>query len=93
MKKRIMKLLAAAILLLVIPVTILAVEVTLPELYGDTYYAVLSRMYSRLENADQIRIFVPAVAYPMYRDGYGCETNPWEQYLDRIYALTEMGEN
>ncbi len=39
------------------------------------------------DGADQIKIFVPAEAYPMYRDGHGCETNPWAQYLSRIYTL------
>ncbi|MBQ8237712.1 MAG: hypothetical protein IJZ39_06170 [Oscillospiraceae bacterium] len=38
-------------------------------------------------DADQIRIYVPASVYPMYRDGYGCETNLWEPYLDRIHPL------
>lgn len=36
--------------------------------------------------ADQVRVFVPKVAYALYRDGDGCETNPWAQYLDRIYS-------
>ena len=33
---------------------------------------------------DQLRIYVPEAAYPMYRDGYGCDANPWTPYLDRI---------
>lgn len=37
--------------------------------------------------ADQIKIFVPSEVYPIYRDGYGCETNPWTPYLDRIYPF------
>lgn len=37
-------------------------------------------------DAEQIRIFVPAAAYSLYRDGYGCETNPWTEFLDRIYT-------
>lgn len=36
--------------------------------------------------ADQIRIYVPTAAYPMYRDGYGCETNPWIAFLERIHT-------
>lgn len=36
--------------------------------------------------ADQIRIYVPTAAYPMYRDGYGCETNPWTAFLERIHT-------
>lgn len=36
--------------------------------------------------AEEMRIFVPTAAYPMYRDGYGCETNPWTAYLDRIHT-------
>lgn len=37
-------------------------------------------------DADQIHIYVSADAYPLYRDGYGCETNPWTAYLDRIHT-------
>lgn len=37
-------------------------------------------------DAAQVRIYVPAQAYPMYRDGYGCEANPWTAYLDRIFT-------
>ena len=36
------------------------------------------------DGADQLRIFVPTAAYPLYRDGYGCETSPWTPYLDRF---------
>ena len=39
------------------------------------------------DGADQIMIFVPAESYAMYRDGTGCETNPWDQYLDRIHQI------
>ena len=39
-----------------------------------------------LEGADRVRIYVPAAAWPMYRDGYGCEANPWAPWLDRIYT-------
>ena len=38
------------------------------------------------DHAEQLRIFVPAAAYPLYRDGYGCETNLWASYLDRIFT-------
>lgn len=34
--------------------------------------------------ADQVRIYVPREAYPLYRDGYGCEENLWTVWLDRI---------
>ena len=36
------------------------------------------------DGADQIVIHVPDAAYALYRDGEGCATNPWYQYLDRI---------
>lgn len=36
--------------------------------------------------ADALRVYVPAAAFPMYRDGYGCQANPWSEYLDRIYS-------
>ena len=35
--------------------------------------------------APDLRIFVPKESYPLYRDGDGCEVNPWTAYLDRIY--------
>lgn len=58
MKKRIIRLLLAALLLLTIPLTILSVGVVLPEFYGETYYAVLPRMYSRLEEIQGPKIVV-----------------------------------
>lgn len=36
--------------------------------------------------ADQIRIYVLEESYPLYRDGAGCETNPWAEYLDLIFT-------
>ena len=36
------------------------------------------------DGADQIMIHVPEEAYALYRDGEGCESNPWYQYLNRI---------
>lgn len=38
------------------------------------------------DGAPALRVYVPAAVYPMYRDGFGCETNPWTQYLGRIYT-------
>ena len=38
------------------------------------------------EGADALKVFVPADAWPMYRDGYGCETNPWTPFLDRVFT-------
>ena len=37
--------------------------------------------------AGQVKVFVPSEAYTMYRDGFGCETNPWAPYLDRVYPF------
>lgn len=37
--------------------------------------------------ADQVKVFVPSEVYSMYRDGVGCETNPWARYLDRVYPF------
>ena len=34
---------------------------------------------------ETLRVYVPAAAYPMYRDGFGCEANPWTVFLDRVY--------
>lgn len=39
------------------------------------------------DSADQVKVLVPSEAYSMYRDGVGCETNPWTPYLDRIYSF------
>lgn len=39
------------------------------------------------DGADQIQIYVPEEAYAMYRDGFGCETNLWAPYLDRITSF------
>ena len=38
------------------------------------------------DGAEQVRILVPQAAYALYRDGAGCEANPWEAYMDRIEA-------
>ena len=38
------------------------------------------------DGADALRVYVPAAAYPMYRDGYGCEANPWTEWLSRVYS-------
>lgn len=39
------------------------------------------------DGADQVQIFVPEEIYSLYRDGHGCETNPWTPYLDRIHSF------
>ena len=39
------------------------------------------------DGADQVKVFVPAQAYAMYRDGHGCESNPWAPFIDRIYTF------
>ena len=36
--------------------------------------------------AEALRVYVPAAAYPMYRDGFGCEANPWTEHLSRVYT-------
>ena len=36
------------------------------------------------DNAPQVRVYVPEESYPLYRDGQGCETNPWDNYKDRL---------
>lgn len=48
MKKRMIKILIAAMLLLLLPVSLLLTGLRLPSLYGDSYYAVLPQMYHRL---------------------------------------------
>ena len=39
------------------------------------------------DGAGQVKVFVPSDAYALYRDGVGCETNPWALYLDRVYPF------
>lgn len=39
-----------------------------------------------LEGAPGLTVFVPEEAYHLYRDGAGCESNPWQMYLSRITA-------
>ena len=39
------------------------------------------------DGAPNLRIFVPSQSYPLYRDGDGCEANPWAEHLDRIYTF------
>lgn len=38
------------------------------------------------DGAENLRVYVPAAAYPMYRDGFGCEANPWTEHIGRIYT-------
>ncbi len=38
------------------------------------------------DGAPALRVYVPAAALPMYRDGWGCEVNPWTGWLDRVYT-------
>lgn len=37
-----------------------------------------------LRSMPALTIYVPEDDYPMYRDGYGCEQNEWERFLNRI---------
>lgn len=39
------------------------------------------------DGADHLIVLVPRDSFSLYRDGFGCETNPWVQYLDRIYTF------
>lgn len=34
--------------------------------------------------ADGLKLYVPAEAYGLYRDGAGCEENQWQAYLSRV---------
>lgn len=36
------------------------------------------------DGAPQVKIYVPTAAYPLYRDGEGCEANLWAELLDRV---------
>ena len=39
-----------------------------------------------LDGAGDLQILVPAAAYSWYRDGYGCEENPWLPWIRQIVA-------
>ena len=39
-----------------------------------------------LDGRKTLQILVPAASYAWYRDGYGCEDNPWQPYLSQIYT-------
>ena len=39
-----------------------------------------------LDGMKDLQILVPVRAYPYYRDGYGCEENPWQAYLQQIFT-------
>lgn len=36
------------------------------------------------EGTRDLKIYVPSAAYSLYRDGAGCEANPWEAYLSML---------
>ena len=58
MKKRMTRLFLGVLLLLTLPLSVLSVGAMLPEFYGETYYAVLPRMYSRLKEIEEPKILV-----------------------------------
>lgn len=37
--------------------------------------------------ADHLTVYVPSASYPLYRDGAGCEGNPWARWLVRIVSF------
>ncbi len=37
--------------------------------------------------AEQVKIYVPSIAYPLYRKVPGCEVSPWAEYWDRIVPM------
>lgn len=37
------------------------------------------------DGAAQVKVYVPAEAYPLYRDGDGCEINLWSALLGRVF--------
>ena len=39
-----------------------------------------------LDEMKKLQILVPAAAYPLYRDGYGCAENPWQPYLSQVFT-------
>ena len=49
---------AAITLALILPSFLLASDAALPEVYGETYYAELSEMYSRLRDSDGKRLLI-----------------------------------
>ena len=39
-----------------------------------------------------LRVFVPDTDYVLYRDGVGCEANPWAEHLDRVFRYSLQDE-
>ena len=37
---------------------------------------------------ENLRVFVPDTDYVLYRDGVGCEANPWAEHLDRVFRYS-----
>lgn len=37
------------------------------------------------DGAPQVKCYVPAAAYSLYRDGDGCERNQWAALLERVF--------
>lgn len=37
--------------------------------------------------ANQLTVYVPSNSYSLYRDGAGCEGNPWEHWLGRVTSF------
>ncbi|MBP5254637.1 MAG: hypothetical protein J6Z23_04555 [Lachnospiraceae bacterium] len=58
MKKRPVKIILTILLLLILPVLFLYMEVSMPEIYGDSYYAELPAMHRRLSRTEGKRIIL-----------------------------------
>lgn len=78
------------ILLLLVPGILLAAELSLPEMYSETYYAELSEMVQHLKNADGHRL-IPVGGSSV---AFGLDTKLLEQYLEEMgysYTVCPMG--
>ncbi len=49
-------------------------------------YRVCTITEETFQTLKQLKILVPRESYSLYRDGDGCEANPWAEYLDWIYS-------
>lgn len=58
MKKRISRIVAFFVIILMIPVIFLALEAKTPKVYGESYYAELPELYERLKEAPGKRIIL-----------------------------------
>ena len=88
--KRFSKILAAALLLLLIPAVLFGTLRFLPKVYDETYYAELSDMYTRLKQATGKRLILTGNSDVAFgTDGALLESILWDKGYD--YTVCPLG--